>query len=151
MLQLVSRRILFIVIVCLTIALFIHLGMRMIRNSEVREPNYDLVSQTKLAWEDTRGYLREALQGDFGSIRVGPQTVPVSEMLKESYVNSMGLLREQVFTVSGEVPGDNREYTLIVRSRLDINRLPAALRPLAFFSPSWRLSSDWTRWQVKTQ
>ena len=92
MLQLVSRRILFIVVVCLTIALFIHLGMRMIRNSEVREPNYDLVIQTKLAWEDTRRYLREALQGDFGSIRVGSQSVPVSEMLKESYTNSMGLL-----------------------------------------------------------
>ena len=92
MLQLVSRRIFFIVVVCLTIALFIHLGMRMIPNSEVREPNYDIVSHTKLAWEDTRGYLREALRGDFGSIRVGSQTMPVSEMLKESYVNSMGLL-----------------------------------------------------------
>lgn len=92
MLQLVSRRIFFIVVVCLTIALFIHLGMRMIPNSEVREPNYDIVSHTKLAWEDTRGYLSEALRGDFGSIRVGSQTMPVSEMLKESYVNSMGLL-----------------------------------------------------------
>ena len=92
MLQLVSRRIFFILIVCLLIALFIHLGMRMIRNSEVREPNYDLVVQTKLAWEDTRAYLRGALQGDFGSIRVGPQTVPVGQILWESYVNSMGLL-----------------------------------------------------------
>lgn len=92
MLQLLSRRIVFILVVCLSIALFVHLGMRMVRNSEIREPNYDLVTQTKLAWEDTRGYLRGALRGDLGSIRVGPQTVPISQLLRESYVNSMGLL-----------------------------------------------------------
>ncbi len=92
MFQLLSRRIVFILIVCLCIALFIHLGMRMVRNSEISEPNYDLVTQTKLAWEDTRSYLRGALQGNLGSIRVGPQTVPISQLLKESYVNSMGLL-----------------------------------------------------------
>jgi ABC-type dipeptide/oligopeptide/nickel transport system permease component len=92
MLQLLSRRIVFILVVCLCIALFIHLGMRMVRNSEIREPNYDLVTQTRLAWEDTRRYLRGALQGDLGSIRVGPQTAPISQVLKESYVNSMGLL-----------------------------------------------------------
>ena len=66
-------------------------------------------------------------------------------------LNSMGFLREQVFTIPADVTVDDRGYTLHVRSRLDINRLPAALRPLAFFSPSWRLSSDWTRWKVKTQ
>lgn len=92
MLQLLSRRIFFIVGVCLLIALLIHLVMRMIRNSEVREPNYDLVVQAKLAWEDTRSDLRGALQGSFGSIRIGPQFVPVSQVLQESYVNSMGLL-----------------------------------------------------------
>ena len=66
-------------------------------------------------------------------------------------LSSMGFLREQVFAIPADVSVDDRGYTLHVRSRLDINRLPAALRPLAFFSPSWRLSSDWTRWQVKTR
>jgi hypothetical protein len=66
-------------------------------------------------------------------------------------LNSMGVLREQVFALPKDVKPGVQEYTLAVRSRLDINRLPAALRPLAFFSPSWRLSSDWTRWQVKIQ
>lgn len=66
-------------------------------------------------------------------------------------LNSMGVLREQVFALPKDVKPSVQEYTLAVRSRLDINRLPAALRPLAFFSPSWRLSSDWTRWQVKIQ
>ena len=66
-------------------------------------------------------------------------------------LNSMGVLRDQVFSVPEDVQMGDQEYTLVVRSRLDINRLPAALRPLAFFSSSWRLSSDWTRWQVETQ
>lgn len=92
MLQFVSRRVFFIVVVCLLIALLIHLGMLMIRNSEVREPNYDLVGQTKLAWEGTRDYLSGAVQGNFGSIQVGSEFMPISQILRESYVNSMGLL-----------------------------------------------------------
>jgi len=67
----------------------------------------------------------------------------VSEALK-----SMGVFRSQVFKLPDEVNPYSPGYTLKVRSLLDINRLPAALRPLAFFSPSWRLSSGWTKWQV---
>ena len=37
---------------------------------------------------------------------------------------------------------------LAVRSSLDINALPAPLRPMALFSANWRLSSDWTQWQI---
>lgn len=70
----------------------------------------------------------------------------VSKALK-----SMGVLRSRLSPLPAEVDIDRPEYTLEVRSRLDINRLPAALRPLAFFSPSWRLSSDWTKWQVTNQ
>ena len=83
-------------------------------------------------------YVVEDLNGDridtYGS---------VNDALK-----SMGVFRSQVFTMSAEVNPESPEYTLQVRSLLDINRLPAALRPLAFFSPSWRLSSGWTKWQV---
>ena len=63
-------------------------------------------------------------------------------------LESMGVLRSLVFTVPESVRPERPEYTLAVRSRLDINRLPAALRPLAFFSPSWQLSSEWTTWQI---
>ena len=37
---------------------------------------------------------------------------------------------------------------MAVRSSLDINALPAPLRPMALFSANWRLSSDWTQWQI---
>lgn len=39
-------------------------------------------------------------------------------------------------------------YQVAVRSRIDINALPAPLRPTALFSPQWRLSSDWSQWPV---
>lgn len=59
----------------------------------------------------------------------------------------MGSLR----TLTIDLPdprGDRSRYRLAVRSRLDINALPPPLRAMAFFSPEWRLASDWTRWQI---
>ncbi|MEM7465391.1 MAG: DUF4390 domain-containing protein [Pseudomonadota bacterium] len=38
------------------------------------------------------------------------------------------------------------EYRLAVRARLDIESLPAPLRPIAYVSPSWRMSSGWYEW-----
>lgn len=63
-------------------------------------------------------------------------------------LESMGALRSLVLTLPENVRVNSAQYTLSVRSRLDINKLPAALRPLAFFSPSWQLTSDWTSWQI---
>lgn len=63
-------------------------------------------------------------------------------------LRSMGVLRSLEIPVPEGLEVDSPAYRLEVRSRLDINRLPAPLRPLAFFSPSWRLSSDWTTWPI---
>lgn len=46
-------------------------------------------------------------------------------------------------------PSEPAEYTVAVRSRIDINALPAPLRPTALFSPQWRLSSDWSQWPIE--
>jgi hypothetical protein len=35
-----------------------------------------------------------------------------------------------------------------LRGQLDIEALPAPLRPIAYLSPSWRLKSRWYRWEV---
>ena len=63
-------------------------------------------------------------------------------------LQSMGVFRSVVLALPESLEVNATQYTLSVRSRLDINKLPAALRPLAFFSPSWRLASDWTSWQI---
>ena len=38
------------------------------------------------------------------------------------------------------------EYVLALKAKLDIEALPAPLRPIAYVSPSWRMSSDWYEW-----
>lgn len=40
------------------------------------------------------------------------------------------------------------EYTLAIRAKLDIEALPAPLRPVAYVSPSWRMSSGWYEWNL---
>lgn len=35
-----------------------------------------------------------------------------------------------------------------IRAYLDIESLPAPVRPLAYLSPNWRLESDWFKWSL---
>ncbi len=37
----------------------------------------------------------------------------------------------------------NDQYKVDLRTELDIEALPAPLRPIAYLTPAWRLSSDW--------
>jgi hypothetical protein len=37
----------------------------------------------------------------------------------------------------------NEQYTVRMRARLDIEALPAPLRPIAYISPGWHLASEW--------
>lgn len=39
-------------------------------------------------------------------------------------------------------------YSAWLRARLDIDALPAPLRPLAYLSSQWRLSSEWYSWPL---
>ena len=92
MLRFIGRRILFMILVWVFIVFFAHLGMRMTRNSEIARPDYDLVQYSKRAWQDTRDFLSDALRGDFGRVRIQSGLVSVKDILRDSYVNSMGLL-----------------------------------------------------------
>lgn len=44
--------------------------------------------------------------------------------------------------------GDER-YTGAIRVRLDIEALPAPMRPLAYLSPAWRMSTGWYEWRLE--
>ena len=92
MIRFITRRLLFIILVFIFIIFAAHLGMRMISNSERPEPNFDMVPQIKLAWSDTRAYLQKAAAGELGTARTEYGFAPIVELLKESYINSMGLL-----------------------------------------------------------
>jgi len=92
MLQFIGRRLLFILLVCLFIIFSVHLGMRMVHNSEAPEPNYNLVDNGRAAWQETRNYLSEALHGEFGYVQEDYGYVAVKDILADAYINSMGLL-----------------------------------------------------------
>lgn len=80
MLSFVSRRVVFILLVAVLITFFGFLGMSMVSNSEAYEPNYNLVEHGVRAWQDTRAFL------------AGESPLPPRFDLKETYLNSMGLL-----------------------------------------------------------
>lgn len=43
----------------------------------------------------------------------------------------------------------DQQYQVELRSRLEIESLPAPLRPIAYLTPAWRLSSDWYTCSLK--
>jgi len=51
-------------------------------------------------------------------------------------------------TAKKELLPDAR-HLLVLRARLDIEALPVVMRPLAYATPSWRLSTGWTEWPVQ--
>jgi hypothetical protein len=51
-------------------------------------------------------------------------------------------------TAKKELLPDAR-HLMVLRARLDIEALPVVMRPLAYTTPSWRLSTGWTEWPVQ--
>ncbi|MCC7412007.1 MAG: DUF4390 domain-containing protein [Gammaproteobacteria bacterium] len=49
-----------------------------------------------------------------------------------------------------DVLSGGHEYVARVRTRMDIEALPAPLRPVAWLKPGWRLASDWLDWVFET-
>jgi peptide/nickel transport system permease protein len=92
MLQFLTRRLLFISVVCIFIVFFVYLGMGMARNSELPVPNYDLVEHSLTAWEQTQTFFRNGRQGEWGSLQTDTGEIPINDFLREAYINSMGLL-----------------------------------------------------------
>lgn len=92
MLRFLGRRILFIIPVTVFVVFFVYLGMGMASNSELPEPSYDLVAHGQNAWEETQAFFGRILQGDWGSYSTDSGQLPVSQLLREAYGNSMVLL-----------------------------------------------------------
>lgn len=92
MIRFVLQRLFFIVLVCIAIVFFVHLGMRMTRNSQASRPSYDLIDFSLDAWQDTRQYFQRIERGDLGLVQTSTGTYRLSEMISTAYSNSMGLL-----------------------------------------------------------
>ena len=135
MLRFLVRRTLFIILVYVCIVFFVHLGMRLARNSETSRPDYDLIGIARIAWQDTQSHLSRTLRGDWGNIRVASGSVPIQQVLSETYRNSMGLLLVALLasTVVGTIIG--ALAALIKREGITLSLL--ALTVLGISTPSF--------------
>jgi len=92
MVRFILRRLAFTALVLFFIVFAVHLGMAMASNSDVREPTFDLVAFSKLAWTNTRFFISGLRHGDLGTFLQEGNRLPVDEVLAPTYINSMGLL-----------------------------------------------------------
>jgi hypothetical protein len=66
----------------------------------------------------------------------------------DSMIAALGQLSDFPL-LDDEVLDDDENYRVRLRATLDIESLPAPMRPLAYLSSSWRLSSDWVSWPLR--
>jgi hypothetical protein len=104
-----------------------------------------LWDQRLATWSFRRALQYHALSGQY-LINTGAQ--------QESYLSlpdalkSLGTLNELRLPLPEAALNGDDEFGLRMRAHLDIEALPAPLRPVAYTTPSWHLNSGWTTWNV---
>lgn len=88
----------------------------------------------------SRQYLVTGHRPDVGAVE--------SFMSLQTALANMGSLDELNLPLRRELDGAGKYY-VEVRASLDIESLPAPLRPVAYTSFAWHLSSGWTEWLVQ--
>ncbi|MCB9421542.1 MAG: ABC transporter permease [Ardenticatenaceae bacterium] len=92
MLQFISRRIISTIFMCIAIAYFGFLGMRLIERTDADEPEFSVAEAFSLAGEDALQLAALLRQGTLGMTETIAGPRPISEILWFSYKNSLGLL-----------------------------------------------------------
>lgn len=92
MLRFIFQRLALIVLVLVTIIFVVNLGMLMVERNAVDQPSESLRDVLTASFTNTRDFLSNAFKGDLGDFtsRAGQQ--PVTEMLRQTFVASMGLM-----------------------------------------------------------
>ncbi len=65
----------------------------------------------------------------------------------DAAIRDLGRIREIPIAEAAQLDS-SRDYRVGIRARLDLDSLPAPLRPIAYISPSWRMSSGWYQWTL---
>ena len=92
-------------------------------------------------------------------IRYGPLSSTYQVVNKQSGARESFATRAAALKALGEVKGlsvvradqlkPSEKYVVEMRAALDIEALPLPLRPLAYLSPAWNLSSEWSTWPLR--
>jgi len=80
-------------------------------------------------------------------------TIDLTTGLRHSYDNLDAALNHitSIFRMTlfdQDILVENERYIARIRAFLDIESLPPPMRPQAYFSPSWDLSSEWYEWEL---
>lgn len=76
------------------------------------------------------------------------QDDPKSFPSARSALKFIGTLSRVSFPAPDAASDEKGSYWLGLRVRMDVESLPAPLRPLAYVLSAWRLKSGWTEWPV---
>jgi hypothetical protein len=76
------------------------------------------------------------------------QAIETFSSLQTALVN-MGTLDDLKLALKHPPKQERTKIYVGVRASLDLDALPAALRPVAYTSFSWHLTSGWTKWPLK--
>lgn len=66
----------------------------------------------------------------------------------DGMIAALGEIRNFPLLDDRVLDGDE-DYRVRLRATLDIESLPAPMRPLAYLNSDWRLSSDWVTWPLR--
>jgi len=82
------------------------------------------------------------------------QVIDLQSSTKQSFVT-----REVAISALGDIQGlpvigrsrldKGKTYNIELRASLDVDSLPLPLRPMAYISPDWNLSSEWSSCQIR--
>ncbi len=99
-------------------------------------------------WTLRRRITYHALSGQYlvGNAAPVPETRESHGSLLEA-LRALGALNDLRLPLETDAPADG-EYGVELRASLDIEALPAPLRPLAYTSLDWRLNSGWSTWKL---
>ncbi len=97
-------------------------------------------------WTLQRRIQYHALSGQYLVMADASSDLKESFLTLQEALKQMGSFSDLRLTLAQALPAG--EHTVEVRATLDIEALPAPLRPVAYTSRAWRLNSGWTTWKV---
>jgi len=100
-------------------------------------------------WRLRRQIRFHALSGQYlvSEIRDGAEVLESFTSLQQA-LRHMGTINDREFPINAITDSENA-LLLDTRVSLDIETLPAPLRPVAYTSLDWHLNSGWTTWTVQ--
>ncbi|ROR34250.1 DUF4390 domain-containing protein [Inmirania thermothiophila] len=119
------------------------------------EVTVEVVQPRRWLWDETLATVRlrsrlrfHALSGRYVLVNLNSGARRTFRRL-EAALAAAGTL-EAVPVLDRRLLAPGGRYQARLRARLDIEALPAPLRPLAYLSPGWRLASEWYAWRLES-